>query len=126
MIVVRNDKHELIGFATSITGLSVKYLVRKIPKEYRKRWSIETTFRKMKEIVGMTTSTLPELRLVYFMLAMILYNVWQIVNYCFLSRLQESYDSKKRIFVTIRAMMRFFVNYLTQTQKRLEAPLVMV
>ena len=78
MVVVRNDKGELIAFATNITGWSVQYFVRRIPKEYRKRWSIETTFRKMKEIVGMTTSPLPELRLIYFMLAMILYNVWQV------------------------------------------------
>ena len=77
----------------------------------------------MKEIVGMTTSPLPELRLIYFTLAMILYNVWQVVNYCFLSHLQASFDSKKKIFVTIRAMIRFFVNYLTQTQAQ---PLVMV
>lgn len=126
IIVVRNDKGELIGFATNITGWSVSYFVRRIPKEYRKRWSIETTFRKMKEIVGMTTSTLPELRLIYFMLAMILYNIWQVVNYCFLSHLQASYDSKKKIFVTIRAMIRFFVNYLTQTQKHIEPLVIMV
>jgi hypothetical protein len=126
MVVVRNDKGELIAFATNITtGWSVEYFVRRIPKEYRKRWSIETIFRKMKEIVGMTTSTLPELRLVYFMLAMILYNLWQVVNYCFLSHLQAAFDSKKKIFVTIRAMIRFFVNYLTQTQKQV-APLVIV
>jgi len=123
MVVVRNDKGELIAFATNITGWSVQYFVRRIPKQYRKRWSIETTFRKMKEIVGMTTSPLPELRLIYFMLAMILYNIWQVVNYCFLSHLQASFDSKKIIFVTIRAMIRFFVNYLTQTQAQ---PLVMV
>jgi hypothetical protein len=55
MIAVRNDKGKLIAFATNITGWSAQYFVRRIPKEYRKRWSIETTFRrKMKEIVGMT------------------------------------------------------------------------
>jgi hypothetical protein len=122
MVVVRNDKGELVAFATNITDWGVQYFVRRIPKEYRKRWSIETTFRKMKEVVGMTTSPLPELRLIYFMLAMILYNVWQVVNYCFLSYLQAS---KKKIFVTIRALIRFFVNYLTQTQKQVD-PLVMV
>lgn len=125
MVIVRNDKGELMGFATNITGWSVQYFVRRIPKEYRKRWSIETTFRKMKEIVGMTTSPLPELRLIYFMLAMILYNVWQVVNYCLLAPLQSPHYSKKRIFVTIPAMTRFFVNYLTQTQKHVD-PLVMV
>ena len=128
MIVVRNDKGELISFATNISGWSIQYFVRRIPKEYRKRWSIETTFRKMKEVVGMTTSPLPELRLVYFMLAMILYNTWQVVNYCFLAPLLRMHaDSKKsrKISVTIPAMVRFFVNYLTQTQKQAE-PLVMM
>lgn len=123
MVVVRNDKGELIGFATNITGWSVQYLVRRIPKEYRKRWSIETTFRKIKEIVGMTTSPLPELRLIYFMLAMILYNIWQVVNYCFLALLLGMYTGCRkngRISVTIPAMIRFFVNYLTRTQKHTE------
>lgn len=120
MVVVRNDKGELMGFATTnITGWSAQYFVRRIPKEYRKRWSIETTFRKMKEIVGMTTSPLPELRLIYFMLAMILYNVWQIVNYCLLACLQTSTNSTKKIFLTIPAMTRLFVNALVQTQKHL-------
>jgi hypothetical protein len=123
MVIVRNDKGELMGFATNIIGWSVQYFVRRIPKEYHKRWSIETTFRKMKDVVvGMTTSPLPELRLIYFMLAMILYHIWQMVNYCFLSYLQAS---KKKIFVTIRALIRFFVNYLTQTQKQVD-PSVMV
>jgi Transposase DDE domain len=119
MVVVRNDKGELVAFATNITGWSVQYFVRRIPKEYRKRWSIETTFRKMKEIVGMTTSSLPELRLIYFMLAMILYNIWQVVNYCFLSHPRASLGSKE-ISVTIPAMTRFFVNYLMQTQKHID------
>ena len=124
MIVVRNDKGKLMGFATNIAGWSVQYFVRRIPKVYRKRWSIETTFRKMKEIVGMTTSDLPELRLVYFMLAMILYNIWQVVNYCFIAPLLlRIHADSKKISVTIPAMARFFVNYLTQTQKQAE-PLV--
>ena len=118
MVVVRNDRDELIGFATNVSAdWSVQYFVKRIPKVYRKRWSIETTFRKMKEIVGMTTSPLPELRLVYFMLAMILYNIWQVVNYCFLLvPLPRAYADSKKRSVTIPALTRFFVNYLTQTQ----------
>lgn len=119
MIVVRNDKGELKGFATNIGGWSVPRFVRRIPKEYRKRWSIETTFRKMKEIVGMTTSRLPELRLVYFMLAMILYNIWQVVNYCFLATHKNG-----KISLTIPAMARFFVSYLTQEGKSVEVSLI--
>jgi hypothetical protein len=76
----------------------------------------------MKEIAGMTTSPLPKLRLVYFMLAMILYNMWQVVNYCFVPLLRTYTDSKEKISVTIQCI-RFFVNYLTQIQTEAE-PLV--
>ncbi len=48
MVVVRNDKGELIAFATNITGWRVQYFVRRIPKEYRKRWSIESVPRKLR------------------------------------------------------------------------------
>ena len=34
----------------------------------------------MKEVFPMTTSPLPAVRLAYFMVAMILYNLWQLVN----------------------------------------------
>ena len=126
MVVVRNDRKKLMGFAANISGWSVQYLVRRIPKEYRKRWSIETTFRKMKEIVGMTTSSLPELRLIYFLLAMILYNVWQVMNYCFLASSLLRVYSNSRISVTIPAMVRFFVNYLSQIQTHIAEPLAIV
>jgi hypothetical protein len=89
MIVVRNDRgRELVAFVTNITGWSGQYFVRRIPKEERKKCSIETAFRrKMKEIVGMTTSPLPELRFIYFMLAMIMYKVWEVVKQCFVAPL---------------------------------------
>lgn len=45
MVVCRNAKGELIAFATNISGWSVRCFVKRIPKEYRKRWPIETTFR---------------------------------------------------------------------------------
>jgi hypothetical protein len=51
-----------------------------IPREYRRRWGIETTFRKVKEVFPMTTSPLPAIRLAHFMTATILYNLWQLVN----------------------------------------------
>lgn len=33
-----------------------------------------------KEVYGMTTSPLPTIRMIYFMVAMILYNLWQLIN----------------------------------------------
>ncbi|MDG6899517.1 MAG: transposase [Nitrososphaerota archaeon] len=51
-----------------------------IPREYRRRWGIEISFRKVKEVYGMTLSPSPAIRLAYFMVAMVLYNLWQLVN----------------------------------------------
>lgn len=73
------EKGKLIPFATNIEG-NARRLVGMIPKEYRRRWGIETSFRKVKEVFPMTTSPLPSIRLAYFMTAMILYNLWQLVN----------------------------------------------
>jgi hypothetical protein len=80
MVVCRGKKGKLIPFATNIDWLNPRSLVKIVPRMYRKRWSIETTFRKVKEIIGKTTSQLAALRQMYFMLATILYNIWQIVN----------------------------------------------
>jgi len=72
------EKGKFIPFATNVDG-NVRRLVRTIPKQYRRRWGIETSFRKVKEVFPMTTSPLPSIRLAYFMIAMILYNLWQLV-----------------------------------------------
>src|ERR1017187_7488963 len=71
---------KLIPFATNVEEGDARRLVRKIPKEYRRRWGIETTFRKVKDVYGMTTPPSPAIRLAYFMTAMILYNLWQAIN----------------------------------------------
>jgi hypothetical protein len=80
MVVCWSEKNrKLIPFATNVRG-SARRLVKTIPKEYRRRWGIETSFRKVKEVYGRTLSPSPAIRLAYFMTAMILYNLWQAVN----------------------------------------------
>jgi len=79
MVYWSKEKGRFIPFATNVEG-SVRRLVRTIPKLYRRRWGIETSFRKVKEVFPMTTSPLPAIRLAYFMVAMVLYNLWQLVN----------------------------------------------
>ncbi len=71
---------KLVPFATNVEEGDARRLVRKIPREYRRRWGIETSFRKVKEVYGRTLSPSPAIRLAYFMTAMILYNLWQAVN----------------------------------------------
>ena len=78
MVVCWSEKKgKLIPFATNIEG-DARRLVGTIPREYRRRWGIETSFRKVKEVFPMTAS--PAIRLAYFMVAMVLYNLWQAVN----------------------------------------------
>jgi len=73
------EKGKFIPFATNVEG-SVRRLLEMIPKEYRRRWGVETSFRKVKEVFPMTTSPSPAIRLAYYMTAMIIYNLWQLVN----------------------------------------------
>ena len=81
MVVCWNKaQRKLIPFATNVEEGDARRLVRKISKEYRRRWGIETAFRKVKEVYGRTLSPSPAIRLAYFMTAMILYNLWQAVN----------------------------------------------
>ena len=80
MVVCWSEKkRKLIPFATNVEA-SAKRLVEAVPREYRRRWGIETSFRKVKEVYGRTLSPSPAIRLAYFMTAMVLYNLWQAVN----------------------------------------------
>ena len=80
MVVCWSEKKgKLIPFATNAEGDS-RRLVGTMLKEYRRRWGIETSFRKVKEVYGTTLSPSPAIRLAYFMVAMVLYNLWQAVN----------------------------------------------
>jgi len=103
------EKGKYIPFATNIKG-TVRKLVRTIPKQYRMRWGIETSFRKVKEVFPMTTSPLPAIRLAYFMVAMILYNLWQLVNI-----MLDTVDEEKktgRYHVTIPFMITVLCAHL--------------
>jgi IS4 transposase len=48
--------------------------------EYKKRWGIETGFRVQNTIKAMTTSQNYTIRIIYRMLSMIIYNLWQLAN----------------------------------------------
>lgn len=80
MVVCWSEKkRKFIPFATNVER-SARRLIEAVPKEYRKRWGIETSFRKAKEIYGRTSSPSPAITLASFMTAMVLYNLWQLIN----------------------------------------------
>ena len=100
-------KGKFVPFATNVKG-KVRRLVKMIPKEYRRRWGIETSFRKVKEVFPMTTSPLPAIRLAYFMTAMVLYNLWQLVN----AMLAVEDGERRRMTGGYRVTMPFMITVL--------------
>lgn len=67
-------------FATNMKYSEARKLYRKIPLEYKKRWGIESGFRVQKSIKAMTTSQNYTIRIIYQMLSVIIYNLWQLTN----------------------------------------------
>ncbi|MDG7016356.1 MAG: transposase [Nitrososphaerota archaeon] len=80
VVALGKDRKKLMPFATNLDGANARRFVKRIPKEYRRRWGVETSFRKVKEVHGRTLSPSPAIRLAYFMTATILYNLWQAIN----------------------------------------------
>jgi Transposase DDE domain len=113
MVVCWSKKSEkLIPFATNVKG-NARELVRTIPKEYRRRWGIETSFRKVKEVHGRTLSPSPAIRLAYFVTSMILYNLWQAINLMLRSEDRSTRDEKEKGYrVTMPFMVTIFYAHL--------------
>lgn len=113
MVVCWSKKRKkLIPFATNLEGIDARGLVRTVPREYGRRWSIETSFRKVKEVYGRTLSPSPAIRLAYFMTAMVLYNLWQAVNLMFSSIGHQGRRKKKKKGGGYRVTMPFMVTVL--------------
>jgi hypothetical protein len=106
----RESDGTMLAFATSMDDPGI---LEVIPDEYRRRWGIETSFRKVKEVHGMTTSPSPAIRMLYFMTAMILYNLWQVIN--LMLRVKDHHNDTaedKRYHVTIPFMVTIFCAHL--------------
>ena len=57
-----------------------KYKFYKIREDYRDRWRIETANREVVPFITYSTSKIPEVRNLYFVIALLLYNLWVIAN----------------------------------------------
>jgi len=53
---------------------------KRILKLYKKRWGIETSYRMIGQFYPKTTSNSYAIRVFYFVLAVLLYNVWVLLN----------------------------------------------
>ncbi|QIO25229.1 transposase [Haloarcula sp. JP-L23] len=79
-----------------------------LAQAYRRRWGIETFYRKVGEFLSRTTSPVFAVRLFYFLFAVALYNLWVVV--CLL--LSEQCRVKTRPAVST-ATFRFFLGPVT-------------
>ena len=57
-----------------------KYKFYKLREKYRPRWRIETSYREGIPFMIYSTSKIPEIRNLYFIIACLLYNLWVIAN----------------------------------------------
>jgi hypothetical protein len=73
LAIVKGKDGEKTAFFTNSERTSVTL--------YSKRWGIETSYSKTKhDFLSKTTSKNPIIRLFYFLLAVSLYNLWQLAN----------------------------------------------
>jgi len=75
-LVTLRQKDKLLVFATNTSLKS-----RRLRKTFRKRWGIETSYRMIGMFLAKTTSKRYRLRLLYFFLAVVLYNLWVLYNF---------------------------------------------
>lgn len=69
-----------LPFATNLSKAVATLLPALIPEEYRRRWGIETGYRVQGSVEAKTTSKNYTLRLLYQMVSVFVYNVWQYTN----------------------------------------------
>jgi hypothetical protein len=75
-LVTVRQKRKLLIFATNTSFK--RCLVR---KTFRRRWGIETSYRMIGLFLAKTTSKRYGLRMLYFFLAVVLYNLWVLRNF---------------------------------------------
>lgn len=70
-----------------------KHKFYKVRGDYKNRWRIETSYREVIPFITYSTSKIPEIRNLYFVIALLLYNLWVIMNV--LLRKKKSWQPKE-------------------------------
>jgi len=90
----REDDHFCLVTTRELDPDPVEF-AEPLAEAYRRRWGIETSYRKVGEFLPKTTSPTFAVRLFYFLFAVALYNLWVLVN--LLLTPQHSTESKQTI-----------------------------
>ena len=69
-----------LAFKPSLSHYNAVEFAEPMAQAYRRRWGIETSYRKVREFLPKTTSPTFSVRLFYFLFAVALYNLWILVN----------------------------------------------
>jgi len=75
-LVTMEEKGKLYIFATN-----TRIRPERIRRLFRRRWGIETSYRMVNKFLARTTSKIYSVRKLYFYLAILLYNLWVLLNY---------------------------------------------
>jgi len=75
-LVTLMGKGLLYAFATNMTATP-----KGIRKTFRRRWGIETSYRMIRSFLPRTTTKLYRIRVLYFYTAVLLYNLWVLLNF---------------------------------------------
>ena len=83
---------------------------KRVLRLYKRRWGIETSYRKIGEFLPKTTSRSWVIRIFYFVFACLIYNAWVVLN----AKAQEP-------LTTITMKLNYIWNSLTLHQMEIEA-----
>lgn len=106
-----HGKVKLFIFATNT---SLKPL--RIRRVFRKRWGIETSYRMIRKFLAKTTSRRYRARLLYFYLAVMLYNLWVKLNF----RHEEPLSAD---VLRVHLAVFFVVSFLPDLEKPIDGEL---
>jgi hypothetical protein len=105
------DFHGKVKLFIFATNTSLK--PRRIRRLFRKRWGIETSYRMIRKFLAKTTSRRYRVRLLYFYLAVVLYNLWVKLNF----RQEEPFSAD---VLRLHLMMLLAVSFLLDLEKPID------
>ncbi|MFA9518426.1 transposase [Halopenitus sp. H-Gu1] len=80
LVVVPHRSREDDHFCLVTNREVTRDLAQPLAEAYRRRWGIETSYRKVTEFLPRTSSPTFSVRLFYFLFAVALYNLWVLTN----------------------------------------------
>ncbi len=117
----RPDKPNLtdqyLVFATSLPREKISSNISQIPKEYKKRWGIETGYACIEKVRPRTTSPNHSVRLLMFYFPLIFYNTWIVTNY--IIKDESNCNGKPTISIELlKCFFRLFVVQMIRNEKQ--------